>query len=278
MKKYCLLAALICLAFFSCKKSEILSYSVSKDNIYLKYKNTDSIVYSFAYNPTLERDTVWIPVIISGEKSKSPRSFTMSVVDKGTSAVRNLHFEPLKSEYIMPADSGTTMVPIILLNIDTALANKSVDLTVRVYGGKDFDSELPDDIRSKRIFFSNRLEQPLWWPAWPQLGRYSRTKHQLFLISSGTRDLVIPGSYPDAYMEIPRALYYIANVSYFLNYPFEWVAENTKTGYMLEKRNDNTGDYDFYNIASPTKRFHLKYFQSANKYVFMDEYGQQIIF
>ncbi|WP_291906929.1 DUF4843 domain-containing protein [Chitinophaga sp. CB10] len=277
MKRLSVIAVLACL-LYSCTKEEIGPYDLSRDNIYLNYKNTDSLVYSFAYHPDLERDTIWLPVIISGKVADHDREFVVTAVDRASSAVRGLHYEPLKSTYTMPADSGTISIPIVLLNVDTALINKSVDLTLEVSGGKDFASDLPGRIRSKRILFSSRLEEPAWWMYWGQLGRYSRVKHQLFLISSGTTDLVIPNSYPDWYLEIPRTLYYIANTSYLLNYPFEWVNEHPESGYVLEKRNDNTGDYDFYSKSAPTKRFRLQYFPTANKYVFIDENGGQVLF
>lgn len=173
----------------------------------------------------------------------------------------------------MPADSGLVHIPVIIKNTDTALAFKSVVLVVRVSGGADFGSSLPEDLRSKKIYFSNRLEQPDWWKFW--LGQYSRVKHQLFLISSGATDLIDPTK-PDAYLQIPRTLFYVDNMRVFLNYPFDWVQQNPAKGYVLTPRNDGTGDYDFYNVNTPTKKFYLKYFKAANKYVFIDENGNQI--
>lgn len=278
MKRLSIITILACL-LFSCKKENIAPYDLTRDNIYLNYTNTDSLVYSFAYHPDLEKDTIWVPVIISGKTTHQDRHFSVAAVDSATTAVAGKHYEPLKSAYTMPADSGTTRIPVILLNTDTALVNKSVNLTIRISGGTDFASNLPVPIRTKRILYSNRLEEPAWWSSWAgSMGKYSRVKHQLFLISSGTTDLVIANSYPDWYMEIPRTLYYIANTRYLLQYPMAWVAEHPESGYVLEKRNDNTGDYDFFSKAAPAKRFLLKFYQSANKYVFIDENGEQVLF
>jgi hypothetical protein len=275
MKKNIFFVLLICTAMFGCKKDPIHTYN-STDNIYLNYPNTDSLVYSFAFNQGSDRDTIWVPVSISGTRANHDKKFVLSVVDGATTAVRTLHFEPLKPFYIMPADSGTTHVPVIIRNIDTGLVNYSVILTVRVSGGTDFNSNLPEDIRTKRIFFSNRLEQPAWWQYWGQLGSYSRTKHQLFLISSGTTDLV-EFTVPDFYLQIPRDLYYIGNTHEFLTYPFDWVQQHPEKGYVLTKRTDGTGDYDFYNVNAPNKKFQLKYFSQTGTYIFIDEYGGQII-
>ncbi|NLR63434.1 DUF4843 domain-containing protein [Chitinophaga varians] len=275
----CSIIIMIAFLLFSCKRDSIEPYDLVKDNIYLNYPNTDSLVYSFAFHPELEKDTIWVPVIVSGKTARQDRYFALTAVDSNTTAVSGRHYEQLKSSYIMPADSGTVKVPVILLNTDLALAETSVYLTFQVSGGKDFATDLPVKIRTRRILYSNRLEQPAWWASWAgNLGKYSRVKHQLFLISSGTTDLVIVNSYPDWYMEVPRTLYYIANTRYLLQYPFQWVSEHPESGYMLEKRNDGTGDYDFFNKNASARRFLLRYYASANKYVFIDENGEQVLF
>lgn len=275
MKKNLLYLLFASIAFFACKKDTKLTYN-SPENIYLNYPNGDTLVYSFAYVQGVDRDTIWVPVIISGKRADHDRSFVLSVVDTATTASTPLHYEPLKPTYIMPADSGVVHVPVIIKNIDKDLESKSVTLTLRVSGGQDFGTNLPDTIRKKTIMFSNRLERPQWWGFWEgELKSYSRTKHQLFLISSGTRDLV-DFSTPDYYLYIPRCLYYIENTRTFLKYPFDWVRQHPATGYVLTKRTDNSGDYDFYNVNAPDKKFLLKYFSSVDQYKFIDEYNKEI--
>jgi len=276
---YVLLAATM---LFACKKDTKLLYN-SRDNIYLNYKDKDgnqdtaALTYSFAYNPTLSKDTIWVPVIISGQRVKRARQFVLSVTDTATTAKAGLHYEALKPFYIMPADSGTTHVPVIIKNTDPALSEKSVNLALRVSGGTDFDSSLPVALRSKSIFYSARLEKPGWWIYWQgQLGDYGRVKHQLFLISSGTVDLV-DMSKPNAFLQIPRTLYYIDNTRTFLNDPFTWVTRHADKGYVLTKRTDGSKDYDFYSASSPEKKFYLKYYAQVDKYFFVDEQGKQVI-
>jgi len=277
MKRNLFILLLFCTAMFGCKKDKPYLYN-SQDNIYLNYAAKDTLTYSFAFNPAQVLDTIWVPVIITGNRVNHDRQFQLSVLPDSTTAVATLDYVPLKSSYTMPADSGTTHVPIILKNTDTALVNKSVVLTVRVSGGADFGSLMDESMRTKRIQFSNRLEQPDWWIYWQgELGNYSRTKHQLFLISSGTIDLVNFATVKDFYLQIPRDLFYISNFDAFLADPFSWVTQNPAKGYVLTPRNDGTGDYDFYNVNAPTKKFHLQYFPQANKYVFIDENGQQVV-
>jgi len=267
----------------ACKKESLTTYSApgGKDNIYLGLAagDTSAFTYTFAYNPAQVRDTVWVKVSLSGERTHHARSFILKADPNGTSAVPSVHYEPLKASYTMPADSGEVHIPVIIFNTDTALQNKTVNIQLVVSGGADFSTNLPIRDRMRLISFSNRLEKPSWWPYWGQLGAYSRVKHQLFLISSGTRDLIElnPAKDPNFYMQIPRCLYYIENVHEFLQDPFTWVAQNPDKGYALTKRSDNTGDYDFYSTSAPNKKFWLKYFPSVNKLIFIDENGNQIL-
>jgi hypothetical protein len=276
---YVLLAAV---TLFGCKKEALQVYD-AKDNVYLNYKDKDgnqdtsALTYSFAYNPSLSKDTVWVPVIISGKRVNHDRKFALTVVDSSTTANANLHYELLKPFYIMPADSGNVQVPVIIKNTDPLLADKSVNLTIRVSGGEDFDSTLPLTLRTRSIYYSSRLEKPSWWIYWQgPLGDYSRVKHQLFLISSGTTDLV-DMSKPNAYLQIPRTLYYIDNTKTFVNDPFTWVTRHADKGYVLTKRTGGSNDYDFYSAASPEKKFYLKYYAQVDKYFFVDENGNQVI-
>lgn len=273
------------LVIISCKKENLTTYSSpnGKDNIYLGAATADTAAYTytytFAYSPAQLRDTVWLKITVSGERTHQARSFVLAADPKNTTAVASKHYEPLKATYTMPADSGVVHIPVILLNNDTALQNKTVKLSVIVSGGTGFTTNLPPALRTKQITFSNRLEEPDWWPYWGQLGAYSRVKHQLFLISSGTRDLIQlnPAVDPNYFLQIPRCLYYINNVHEFLQDPFTWVQQNPAAGYTLTKRSDNSGDYDFYNLNTPNKKFWLKYFPSVNKLIFIDENGNQII-
>ncbi len=266
----------------ACNKEDLQKYG-SKDNIYLNYKlsdgkqDTTTLTYSFAENPSMASDTIWVPVIISGQRAQRDRTFRLQKVDSMSTAKAEIHFEPLADSYTMPADSGTVKIPLIIKNIDPALANNSVKLTIRVAGGEDFNTDLPLNMRSRTIQYSARLEQPDWWMYWMgNLGLYSRTKHQLFLIGSGSKSLVNM-SKPEAYLEIPRSLYYIDNFKKFCADPFAWVSRNPEKGYVLTKRTDGTQDYDFYFSGSPEKKFHVKYYPQVSRYFFIDDNGQQII-
>ncbi|SDJ34772.1 protein of unknown function [Pedobacter sp. ok626] len=275
MKSNILIVAIAISLLFACKKETLQEYN-SAENIYLNYTNQDTLVYSFAYVQGTDKDTIMLPVIVSGKRVNHARSFSISVVDTSTTAVSGIHYEPLKDAYIMPADSGTVKIPVILKNIDPALTSKSVLLTIRVSGGADFETALPVKTRTKSITFSNRLEQPVWWSQWGEMKEYSRTKHQLFLIASGTIDLPDRRA-PDAYLYTPRALYFIQNTRLFLDNPLEWIRLNPEKGYMTSARGDGTGDLNFYNVNAPDTKFYLRYYANVGRYIFIDEYNRQIL-
>lgn len=272
-----ILVALLC----ACKKNDITTYD-SIDNIYLNYYDnkgvfdTAAVTYSFSNSPGLASDTVWVPVVVSGKRQNRDRQFVLTIVDTATTAEKDKHYEPPKPFYILPADSGKINVPLIIKNIDQELTSKSVALTFRLVGNADFKEGLPVQLRTKKVVFSNRLEMPSWWMYWQgQLGQYSRVTHQLFLISGG-KDLVNP-TMPEAYLEIPRTLYYLENVRLFVQDPFTWVSRNPQEGYVLTKRTDGSEDYDFYNTASPEIKFYVKFFPQVDAYFFINETGEQVI-
>jgi len=134
MKRYLFFILCISTTLFSCKKDKELLYN-SQDNIYFDYATKDTLNYSFAFNLGQAQDTLWIPVIISGKRTNYARTFQVAVLPDSTTAVAPLDYEPLKSSYTMPADSGVVHIPVVIKNIDTALNSKSVLLTIRVTGG-----------------------------------------------------------------------------------------------------------------------------------------------
>lgn len=273
---------LLSILLFACKKNEIVQYEGLKDNISLNYldikgnPDTAAITYSFAENPGLSSDTIFVPVTVAGKRLPTARKFVLTVVDSLTTARVNQHYEALKPYYVLPADSGKIMVPVVLKNIDPELANNSVILGLRVVGGEDFEGLLPVPIRTKRIIYSNRLEQPVWWGWWQgNLGTYSRTAHKLYLISGGGE--LVNTSAPNGFLGIPRSLYYLENARNFTRNPFAWVARYPEKGYVLTKRTDGTEDYDFYHVDAPTIKVYLKFFPQVNSYFFINENGNQII-
>lgn len=277
MKKTTIIIALLSIVLFACKKDEPLAYNTA-DNIYFDFTpddkddKSDSIVYSFAYNPEKDVDTILIPVRLAGIRQSVARKFSVGIVDTSTTAIASLHYKPLEKEYTIAADSGTFLLPLIVYSKDTVLKTKSVILTLTLQASLDLGISFKE-LRRGFIKISNKLEKPVWWDVWAsEMTIYSRVKHELFIRTSGTTEL--PPSQAD-YMQTPKALYYIRRFKSFLQDPFKWVADYPAEGYVITQEAD--GNYYFYSSGSPENKYMMEKSAADGKYYFKDEEGNRII-
>lgn len=275
--KNILLISFLFIGLSACKKDEIPVYNAT-DNVYFDFRQdidndkTDSLVYSFAYFPDKEMDTVYIPVSISGHRVPRARKFILSIVDSSTTAVASLHYLPLEKEYIMAADSGSCLVPLILMNRDSLLKRTTFTIGLTLQASSDFGVAFL--LQNKGLVkMSDRLEKPVWWDVWSgELGVYSRVKHELFIRVSGTTEL--PPTQSD-YMVTPKALYHTRRFKSFLQDPFRWVETYVAEGYVIVQEYD--GNYYFYSSSNPGNKYLLEKNNDDGKYYFKDENGNRII-
>jgi len=276
MKRSILLGVFCCMVLFACKKDETPLYN-SSENVYFDFTpdvdddKTDSLLYSFALFPSKNIDTLYIPVRVSGFRVPHERKFILTTVDSTTTAVASLHYEPLKKEYIMAADSGVCMVPLVLLNKDTLLKSKTLTIGLTLQATSDLGVAFK--LQNKGIIkFSNRLEKPVWWDIWgDELGGYSRVKHELFIRVSGTTELTTNRS---DFMQIPKVLYHTRRFKSFILDPFAWVIANEGDGYVITLADD--GFYYFYPKTNPDNRYKLEKSPDDGRYFIRDENGQRI--
>lgn len=277
MKKLLIIGLFGAVCLSACKKAIELTYQ-SPDNVYFDFTNPeddeeriDSISYSFALFPERSFDTIMLPVRIAGLRKSVDRKFKLSVVDSSTTAIVGTHYKALDAEYIIPADSGTVKVPIIIYSTDPALQDKSVRMKFRLVASADFAVSTVE-FDTAKIIFSNRLEQPIWWSTWAgEVGAYSRVKHELFIRTAGTIDL--PAVFNAE--TLPKTLFHTRRFRSFLNNPIDWVAGNPEEGYTVE--NIGSGKYNFYSIANPEKKYLLELNPADNRYYFRDENGNRIV-
>ena len=92
-----------------CKKGQYLLYG-APDNIHFNFvvPTVDSIVYTFAFTPGQESDTVYVPMQLSGTRVNRDRQYMVAVTDSNTTAIEGEHYAKLQQSYVLPADSGTT--------------------------------------------------------------------------------------------------------------------------------------------------------------------------
>ncbi|OQP64124.1 hypothetical protein A3860_22220 [Niastella vici] len=269
MKKRMIILMAVVVAMTACRKADQITYH-SADNIYFDldpWGLRDSILYTFAYHPNRLKDTVWVPVSISGNRVNKDRYYAVKVVDTATTALPNIHYEPLKDQYKISAGYGWQNMPVVLYNTDTQMVRRSFSLTIQMVSTDDFGAGFPSLITA-RLVFSGKLEKPKWWDMWLG-GYYSQVKHQLFRLAATTDDLSTSG------LDAPENLYFVDKLKSLLNAPFTWVTNNPDKGYLLTARPD--GNYDFYYSGTPNKKILLQKDGATGKYYFIDENGKQVI-
>jgi hypothetical protein len=271
MKQVIITILIIAAGICSCKKTDNFLYHSPGDSVYFNFDPEttlrDSVLFTFAEEPGVLKDTVFLPVSISGVRVNKERKFSVLVVQDGGTALANTHYEPFKESYSISADSGQFKLPVILYNKDPLLADRSIILKLKLVPSADLDTA-NNKLISAKIVFSNKLEQPIWWSKWVST-YYSQTKHRLFIIAAGVTSLTMDN------LDAPRNLYYVSKLTNLLNDPFTWITSNPEKGYELNKRAD--GNYDFYSKENPASKILLRKNESAGKFFFIDENNKEII-
>lgn len=183
---------IIILAFISllsCQEENLKPYS-GDNYIYFTKENTDSIAFSFAYDATLTKSIVDIPVeIISGIRDFDREYKVVFLADEST-AIEGQHFTKL--EGLQTIKAGNIVDTLRLEVLKTAdIENKVVEAVFKIVDSGDFLAGFPS--RSKaRVQITNKLVQPAWWNDWhisSGLGAYSNKKYRLFIQVTGEYDL-----------------------------------------------------------------------------------------
>ncbi len=261
------------LLILGCERGDLITYD-HPANIYFDLNNDnlktipDSLTYTFAYDMTKAQDTLNLLTRISGFREGRIRHFRAYVEQDSSSAVAGDHYEPLQTQYPIPADSGNAFLPLVLYNT-AHLEEETVSLIVKLQATEDFGIENPRIIRA-RLVFSARLERPDWWDSWP-LAPYSRIKHQLFILVTEQTTLTTEG------LDAPRNLYFSGLLSMMLNNPFAWVENNPKKGYVLEPVTEEPNpNYHFFHQDNPSRTILLRYNTAAGRHYFIDENGEEV--
>jgi hypothetical protein len=252
----------------ACKKGEYPVYN-SPDNIHFNFAvpTVDSIVYTFAFTPGKLADTVYVPVQLSGTRVNRDRQYAVAVTDSNTTAIVSQHYAPLQSPYVLPADSGSAYLPIIIYNTDTLLRKRSVALSLHLVATNDLGIAIADQDMGK-VIISNKLEEPVWWTMW-EGSYFSSTKYQLFIIATGLTTLSTVG------LDAPKNLYFVSVLTTMLQDPFAWVANNPQSGYVLTLQAN--GSYTFYNTNNPESVIPVVQDPATGLWYFIDENGVEIM-
>lgn len=194
---YCLVI-LGCVNFYSCKKSELLTYEGKQMLVFTNslQKNyappLDSVVIDFSLVPIEVEDTVInFPIRLIGQVLDVNRPFNILIDDKLTTGIENKDFEVAKN-YVFPSDTTMTSIPIKINRPSSS--NSKFRLGISLPGNEYFliNRFRSDDKNSEGnrvvIYVSDELNLPPNWTisgttidANYYLGPFSKKK--LFLIS-----------------------------------------------------------------------------------------------
>lgn len=265
MKKFFAIA--LALSAVACGRHNELIYN-SPANVYFAFtdQQRDSLLYTFAFDPSKGADTLYLPVQLSGSRVNKDRTFLLKAEQDSSTALPYVHYKPFDSTYTLPANTGIVYVPLVIYNTDSLLQYRSVSLKFRLFPTSDLGTNLPELIYGKCVF-SSKLERPDWWSMW--MGDYfSQVKYQLFIITTGQDALSTSG------LDAPKNLYFVSLLTTFLSDPYTWLARNQASGYVMAQ--PVNGEAYFYNTANPDKKIRYQFDAQANQYFFIDENGQEV--
>ncbi len=261
MKKSFLLIITLLLFLGACQKAEEMKYIGATSVVFgvtsdtLKY-----IVYSFLEHPEVQTlDTINVPVRIQGNRKPFDRKIKISVVPNKTTALTGIHYEALKAEYIMPADSGSIQLPVIIKKGDSRLNINPVTIGIQIEPNEDFISN--PKMQFTVVTFSNTISKPIWWDYWyksqSNFPKFSVTAYSL--VTKVTRRTSFAAT-SSGNSEFNISVYSMLNVwSPFFSALTSGVESltlwiNNHPGWVLVKHtNDN--NYDFYQSSDPSMKF-----------------------
>ncbi|ASZ13854.1 DUF4843 domain-containing protein [Chitinophaga pendula] len=152
----------------------------------------DSITYSFAVKPdTLQQDTIYLPIRITGLPTKNDRPIPMTIVKDSTSATQAQHYElPV---CLIKADSFIARFAIIVKRRPD-LKDREVRLMLQVTPSQDFPLNITRLATGANPYYLIRLNDKLTKPdkwesagSWLQtfFGNYSETKFKFIIQVTG---------------------------------------------------------------------------------------------
>lgn len=199
-----LLCVMIIVCLFSCKKEVVESYQGKNGISFFAYTyqllhTTGIRSYSFALQATeKQRDTLFIPLRITGKLSDQPRTVLLKAVE-GTNATAGVDFE-LK-EVVIPAGVSTFNYPLILINSVGMASNvyrivlepaETKDFTLGTFGATPATTanlQTEENFRYLKIDVTSQYIEPAYWSELSSdFGEFSAVKYKFMVKTLGITD------------------------------------------------------------------------------------------
>jgi hypothetical protein len=199
--KYLLYVTMV-FSLFSCKKEAVETYQ-GKNGVsffaytYQQLHTTATRSYSFAFQSTVKtRDTMYIPLRLTGKLSDQPRTVLLKVA-KGTTATAGVDFE-LK-EVTIPPGVSTFNYPLVLINSAGMASNvykivlepaETKDFTLGTLGQTPGINQITEqNFRYLTIEVSGMYTRPAYWDGLEaDFGEFSAEKYKFMVKVLGITD------------------------------------------------------------------------------------------
>lgn len=219
--KYILYVTMV-FTLFSCKKEAVETYQ-GKDGVsffaytYEQLNTTAVRSYSFAFQATeKQRDTLFIPMRITGKLSDQPRTVMLKTA-QGTTATAGVDFE-LK-EFTVPAGASKFNYPLILLN-SAGMASNVYRIVLEPAETKDFilgtlgqtpetvtNQGTEENFRYLKIDVSGMYVRPAYWDLLDaDFGEFSAEKYKFMVKILGITDFSFENIGSDGLLNYPVTL------------------------------------------------------------------------
>lgn len=219
--KYLLYMTMI-FSLFSCKKEAVETYQ-GKDGVsffaytYQQLHTTATKSYSFAFQSTIKtRDTMYIPLRITGKPSDQPRTVLLKTAE-GTTATAGVDFE-LK-EVTIPPGISIFNYPLVLIN-SVGMASSVYRIVLEPAETKDFTlgtfGQTPansvnlgteENFRYLKIDVTSMYIRPAYWDILDaDFGEFSAEKYKFMVMVLGITDFSYENIGFDGFMNFPVTL------------------------------------------------------------------------
>ncbi len=283
MKKSILISLSLVLGvlLYSCQKADEMRYIGVTNAVFGTTTDTlTPIVYSFLEHPEVKDvDTIYVPVRIQGNRMHIDRPIKITVVKDSTTAVVGKHYEALKDQYVMPADSGSINIPIIIKKGDNLLNLSTVKIGLRIEPNEYFGSNPGYQYTS--VTFSNTLKEPAWWNYWETyLPKFTTTAYSLVTKITGRTNFSSTGDgsslfYVSIYGMTSVWNPFFTSTSTDVQSLTTWVSNHPE--WVLTKHTGDD-DYDFYQVSDPSTKFRYGIVSAGSTiYGFFDETGAVMV-
>ncbi|MCF6404651.1 DUF4843 domain-containing protein [Chitinophaga filiformis] len=185
------IAAILYFALLGCKKETIDLYS-GKSLLYFDYslhtsnqrnpERIDTALFTFSLaNEQLTDSTFNVQVSLMGKQADHDRAINIQVVDSATTAIAGVHYEPLATTFVLPANQSVVYIPVHIYRT-AEMSQQQYRLQLQLQPNQDFDTTIAQ-IESKKdvststftLYIDDQIGRPARWLD-GYLGTFSRKK------------------------------------------------------------------------------------------------------